>query len=438
MDEHYKRIELKPFVFPPFCNQDGELYLEETNLVEAARNIGTPLIAVSENRIRKNYRRIYNAFKSRYPDFSIRYAIKAYPNLAIISIIRGEGGGADVSTVEEIKMAQLAGVSNELITYTPNNASAEDLATAVKIGVNINFDDIAQLNLVKTSLPETVSFRVNPGIGGGEFKGIVTAGPRTKFGIPTGVVDAAYKTAMDLGATKFGMQMMAGSNVLDWKHFDNISKAFFEMAGEVSRKLGIQFSYLDLGGGFGVPYRPEQTPLDIEKAAGIIVDNLKEACSKYGMKEPKLLIEPGRYIVSDSAVLIGRVNNIKAYDGTFVGTDIGMNILMRPALYGAYHHIVVANRLNDDLNFSADVVGQICESTDKIGVDIKLSNPQIDDYIGVFNAGAYVSSMSSNYNGHLRPAEILVGDEGYDVIREREGFKNLVAGMKVPDRLGNS
>lgn len=428
---------MKPFVFPPFRNNDGALYLEGLDLVRAAHKIGTPLIAISENRIRENYRRIKLAFSSRYDKFAIRYAIKANPNLAVVSILRQEGSGADVSTVDEMKIALRAGVSADQITYTPNNASAEELKEAVESGVHINFDDIQQLELVRGHLPDIVSFRVNPGIGGGEFKGIVTAGPRTKFGIPGDKVVSFYRIAKELGAKKFGMQMMAGSNVLDWHHFNDISKAFFEMAGEVSRELGIQFAYLDLGGGFGVPYRPDQAALDIDRAAALIIGNLKEAAGKHGMEEPILVIEPGRYLVSDSAVIVGRINNIKSYDGVFVGTDVGMNILMRPALYGAYHHIVVANKLNEELGFKADIVGQICESTDKIGVDIEIATPEIGDFIAVFNAGSYVSSMSSNYNGHLKPAEILVHDGDYAIIRERETFENLVSGMKVPERLRN-
>lgn len=428
---------MKPFVFPPFQNKDGTLFLDNMNLIELAKEAGTPYIVISENRIRENYRRIYNAFHSRYDNFAIRYAVKANPTLAVISIIRGEGGGADVSTIHEAMLALEAGIIPDEITYTPNNASKEELSEAIQMGININFDDITQMGLVADHMPEKVSFRVNPGIGGGEFKGIVTAGPKTKFGLPLNVVEEAYRKAKEKGAVKFGMQMMAGSNVLDWKHFDNISKAFFELAGKVSKSVGIVFDYLDLGGGFGVPYRVEQDSLDIEKAAEIVIRNLKKACSEYGMKEPQLLIEPGRYIVSDSAVLIGRINNIKTYDGNFVGTDVGMNILIRPALYGAYHHIVIANRLDDDNTFKGDVVGQICESTDKIGIDMELSDPEIGDYIAVFNAGAYVSSMSSNYNGHLKPLELLSYDGKVEVIRERETFSDLIHGMQVPQRLMN-
>lgn len=428
---------MKPSIFAPFQNMNGSLALEGTDLVEAARKIGTPYIAISEQRIRDNYRRIFRAFHSKYSNFAIRYAVKANSNLAVISILRQEGSGVDSSTVDEIKMAIKAGIPANEIAYTPNNAPSEELNEAVSLGVGINFDDINQMNMVGSNLPETVSFRVNPGIGGGEFKGIVTAGPRTKFGIPSEAAIPSYKKAKELGANRFGMQMMAGSNVLDWKHFDKISKAFFDLAGRTSEGLGIQFSYLDLGGGFGVPYKHEQGLLDIEKAAEVIVKNLKDACDKYSMEEPKLLIEPGRYLVSDAAVIMGRIMNVKSYDANFVGTDIGMNILMRPALYGAYHHIVIANKLNSELGFKADIVGQICESTDKIGVDMQLAKPEIGDYIAVFNAGAYVSSMSSNYNGHVKPAEILIRKSGYTIVKARETFDDLVRGFVLPEDLSS-
>ena len=423
------------FIFPPFENHGGHLTLDNVDLVDLNEKMGSPLLVVSEKKIRENYRSLDQAFRKQYSKFAIRYAVKSYANLAIISILRQEGAGADCSTPEEIKIANMAGIPHKLITFTPNNSHKNELEYGIEKGVSLNFDDIPQMRLVKGHLPEVVSFRVNPGVGGGEFPGIVTAGPKTKFGIPVDVVKGAYKEAMSLGADKFGMQMMAGSNALDWHHFDAISKAYFGLAGKISQELGIQFKYLDIGGGFGVPYRKDQEELDLESAAGCIVNNLREACSKYGMDEPELIVEPGRSLVSNSAVLLGKVTNVKSYDKTFVGTDIGMNLLLRPALYGAYHHIVIANALGRELEGEADIVGQICESTDKIGNDMMFPKAEVGDTIAVFNAGAYVSSMSSNYNGHLRPAEILIGPRGVSVIRNEESTSDLVKGMNVPEHL---
>ena len=426
---------MKPFIFPPFENQNGHLSLEKVDLVGLMDKFGSPLLVVSENRIRENYRKLSNAFRKLYSKFSIKYAVKSNSNLAVISILRQEGAGADCSTPEEIRMANMAGIPFPSITFTPNNAHREELEFGLQNGVSINFDDISQMRLVKDNLPDTVSFRVNPGVGGGEFPGIITAGANTKFGIPASITESAYMEALSLGAKKFGMQMMAGSNVLDWKHFDSISRVYFDLAGQISMKLGIQYEYLDIGGGFGVPYREEQKELDLDKTAECIVSNLKDACSKYGMAEPELIVEPGRSMVSNAAVLLGKVTNVKSYDRTFIGTDIGMNLLMRPALYGAYHHIVIANDLDRDLANKADVVGQICESTDRIGKDIMFPETRIGDTIAVFNAGAYVSSMSNNYNGHLRPNEVLIGDHGVSVIRKAEDVSDLVRGMTVPSHL---
>lgn len=423
------------FIFPPFENINGRLVLENVDLVDLSEKFGSPLLVVSENKIRENYRKLEGAFRKQYGKFSIRYAVKSYSNLAVISILRQEGAGADCSTPEEIKIASMAGIPHHLITFTPNNAHKRELQYGIEKGVSLNFDDIPQMRLVKDNLPELVSFRVNPGVGGGEFPGIVTAGPRTKFGIPANIVKEAYKEAISSGAKKFGMQMMAGSNALDWHHFDAITKAYFDLAGKVSSDLGIQFSYLDIGGGFGVPYREGQNELDLDKTAQCIANNLKESCRKYGMVEPELIVEPGRSMVSNSAVLLGKVTNVKSYDKTFVGTDIGMNLLLRPALYGAYHHIVIASALDREPAGEVDVVGQICESTDKIGKDIMFPCSEVGDTIAVFNAGAYVSSMSSNYNGHLRPAEVLIGNNGVSVIREPETTSDLVKGMKVPEHL---
>lgn len=426
---------MKPFVFSPFENHDGHLFLEKMDLVNLMEEYGSPLLVVSENRIRENYRKLEKAFRKIYGKFSIKYAVKSNSNLAVISILRQEGAGADCSTPEEIKIANMAGIPFRNITFTPNNAHRKELEFGIRNGVSINFDDLSQMRLVRENLPDTVSFRVNPGVGGGEFPGIVTAGSDTKFGIPASIAESAYREALSMGAKKFGMQMMAGSNVLDWKHFDNISKLYFDLAGQISSQLGIQFEYLDIGGGFGVPYKVEQKELDLEKTAECVVSNLKDTCSKYGLKEPELVVEPGRSMVSNSAVLLGKVTNVKSYDKTFVGTDIGMNLLMRPALYGAYHHIVIANNLDSDLTNKADVVGQICESTDRIGKDILLPETGIGDTIAVFNAGAYVSSMSSNYNGHLRPNEVLIGDHGVSIIRTAENIDDLIRGMNVPDYL---
>ncbi|MEM0166986.1 MAG: hypothetical protein QXX91_05740 [Thermoplasmata archaeon] len=219
--------------------------------------------------------------------------------------------------------------------------------------------------------------------------------------------------------------MHGGSNNLDEQYFNNISKRFFKIAKEIMDELNIEFEYVDIGGGFGVPYRENEKTLNMENVAMNIVENFKDIIKK---EDIELMVEPGRYLVADSTVLLGRVTYIKEYGKKIIGTDIGMNILIRPALYGAYHRIVVANNLNSENSWDVDIVGQICENTDKIAEKRKFPPVKVDDIIAVFNAGAYVYSMSSNYNGFLRPMEILIDeDSGINIIRERENYWDLIS-----------
>src|SRR5579875_1956902 len=298
---------MSAIVFPPFYNSDGSLWLDEINLVDLTRKRGTPLLVISEKQIRQNIRRITEPFRNRFQKFSIRYAVKANPNPAVLAIVRQEGCGVDASSTIEIQLAKRVNFPPNLISFTPNNADFDELSFGVNSGVSINFDDLSQFRLLKGNLPETVSFRVNPGIGGGEYPGITTAGKDSKFGIPPNIAEIGYLEAKNMGCKKFGIHMMAGSNILEWDHFDRVTNAFFEIAGKISQKLDIEFSYLDIGGGFGVPYRPEQREIDLEKVASCIKANYDRAKKEFAMGSPELVIEPGRFIVANSAVLLGKV-----------------------------------------------------------------------------------------------------------------------------------
>ncbi|MCL5783450.1 MAG: diaminopimelate decarboxylase [Candidatus Thermoplasmatota archaeon] len=422
-------------IFPPFTSRDNRLFLEDHDLCELCDLHGTPLLVTSEKRLRENYRRIYNAFSSLYSRFEIRYAIKSNSNPAVISILRDEGSGVDVSSINELNIARYCGVPVEKILFSPNNASRDELLEALKNGVAVNFDDIGQLNILGDKHPETASFRINLNIEKGEFPGTTTAGPNAKFGMPESYAAEAYRQAREIGVRKFGIHVMIGSNVLSPDHFEHVAGEIFNAAGRISRETGIKFDFIDLGGGFGVPYRPEEKELNVDTVASSVINSLEKANAQYGLGNPKLLIEPGRYISADTTVLLGRVNNIKSYTKTFVGTDIGMNIMLRTALYGAYHHIVLANDLSRALSGPKEIVGQICENTDRIAKEREFPEARIDDIIAVFTSGSYVSSMSSNYNGRTRAREILLSDDGIHVVRERDKFEDFVRNTKIPDHL---
>ncbi len=406
------------------------------DLSELADKYGTPVLVTSENRLISNYHSFYDPFSSRYKKFQINYAIKSNSNPSIISVFRKEGSGADAASLGEIYIAKISGFTRDKIIFTPNYVSKEVLKSAVDSGIMINFDDITQLELVKDSIPETVSFRINPGIGAGEFPGIVTGGHGSKFGIPESYAVASYKKAIKYGGKKFGIHMMAGSNNLDPEYFAKITAKFFDIVAKIQNELKITFDFIDIGSGFGVPYRPTENPINMGDVAEKIVENLNEKILKNRSEEPLLIAEPGRYLVADSTVLLGRVTSIKNYDKMIIGTDIGMNILIRPALYGAYHHIVLANKLNEPLKNKVTIVGQICENTDKIAEDRDFPETNVNDIIAIFDAGAYVFSMSSNYNSLLRPKELLIGRNSLVfTIREKETFNDLINKVKIPAHL---
>lgn len=419
------------FIIPPFNGRDGNLYIYNINLVDAARERGTPLLITSEEILEKNYFSIQNAFKKHYKNFRINYAVKANSNPSILSIFRKLGSGADIASLGELFLARFAGFEKEKIMMTSNFSSKDMLEFAMDSGITLNFDDVDQLELIKPKVPDIVSFRINPGIGGGEFPGIVTGGHGSKFGIPEEFANKAYRYAMDLGVKRFGIHMHGGSNNLDVNYFKAITEKFFTIARDLEKSLKIEFEFIDIGGGFGVPYRSDEEPLDMNAVAENVIENFNNQFS--GKSEPLLMVEPGRYLVANSTVLLGKVTTIKNYDKKIIGTDIGMNLLIRPALYNAYHHITIANRLNARLNDDATIVGQVCENTDKIAEQRKFPIAESNDILCVFNAGAYVYSMSSNYNGFLRPEEILVSkDSKIYVIRERENYPDLIRNVKMP------
>ena len=423
------------FITPPFYNRRGILYLENVNLVKLLEDEGSPLLVTSEKRLRNNYFSVYNSFSKLYGNFRVNYAVKANSNPAIISVFRKLGAGVDVGTLGEVFIARFSGIDKEKIMFSPNYASKSDLELARGYGIIINFDDVRQFEFTKDNLPQITSFRINPGMGGGDVPGNITGGPGSKFGIPDKIALKVYKKAKDLGVKRFGIHMHGGSNNLDPEYFKKITKKFFEIASKIRKDLKIDFEFIDIGGGFGVPYRLNESPLNMNLVAEFIIENFKEKYLK-GNDDPLLIVEPGRFLVANSTVLLGRINSIKNYDKKFIGTDIGMNLLIRPALYGAFHHMVLANKLDSPITDKVTIVGPICENTDKIAENREFPHAEVDDIVCVFNAGAYVYTMSSNYNSLLRPKEILISENStVFTIRERESYVDLVRGSRIPPYL---
>ena len=392
------------------------------NIYNAVNDFGTPLILYSEKRIRENVKRIINAFMPY--NISIHFAMKANYNPYILNLLKSLGCGIDAANQNEAMLALKLGFNNNDVVSTPNNLDREGLAFLINNGIKINYDHLGQYKLVQDLNPEFVSFRINPGIGMGEFKEITTAGENVKFGISYDEALKSYKYAREHGAKRFGIHMMTGSNVLSAKFFKESSRLFFNIAANISKKLDISFDYLDLGGGFGVPYRDNDPDFDIKAAAGYILENFENFNGIFNNSD--LIIEPGRYIIADSAVLISRITSIKNYGHTIIGTDVSMNTLIRIPLYGAYHKIYIAGKCSDDKLISADIVGQACENTDYIARNIKIPSVNDGNIVIISNAGAYIMSMASNYNLLARPAEAIILDGNLRLIKKRESVDDML------------
>jgi diaminopimelate decarboxylase len=433
-----KDTEQKKELMPPArVGGDGTVSIGGVGVLRLAERYGTPLFVTDEKRVRENFRRLRQAFQAHYSRFRVNYAVKSNNNLAILGVLRSEGAGADCSSLEEIALARMAGFDVSDILYTGNYNSDGELRGALSMGVAINLDDVDMLpRLLRFGKPEVLSFRVNPGIGAGSHPGIVTAGENAKFGSEEHRLLDAYRFAKESGVRRFGIHMMTGSNVLDQEYFVMVSSKLIAIAENIAKKAGISFEFVDIGGGFGVPYRPDEQPLDIEAVGRDVASLFRRAVESQSFGEPYLMVEPGRFIVADSTVLLGRVHHIKhSYSRVYVGTDIGMNTLVRPELYGAYHHVYLARAPNAEPTSYVTITGQICENTDALARDRPFPQVEVGDVIVVMNAGAYGFSMSSQYNTRPRAAEVLVNEGQDELIRERESVFDLVFRQRVPQRL---
>lgn len=419
----------------PLENRRGTLHIGGANLESLAQKYGTPLFVTDEGRIRHNYRTLLSAFSMRWKRFKVFYAVKANNNMAILNILRQEGAGADCSCIPELQLASLAKYRRSDILYTGNYNSDEELRYASEAGVATNLDDIGMLDrLARFGIPKTICFRINPGFGKGGFEKLVFAGSEAKFGIGEEIAKKAYAKAKKLGAKSFGIHMMAGSSVLDVGYFGQVTDRLFQIAGAISRSAGIEFDFVNIGGGFGVPYRPGEKDLDIGRVARLVTDKFKERFE--GSSDPPYLYaEPGRYLVCDSTVLLSRVHSIKTTGKKFIGIDAGMNTLLRPALYGAYHQMYVVGKLNGRKKEKVNIVGQVCENTDVLAKDRMLPVIERGDLIAILNAGAYGFSMSSNYNTRPRAAEVLISGGKDSLIREREDITDILERQIIPGRL---
>ncbi len=419
----------------PLEDRKGSLFFDNVSVKELAQKYDTPLYVMSEKRIRDNYNRIYDALIRNYKYVRLYYAAKANSNLAVLKILQSQGAYLDTVSPGEVFMGLISGYTQDRIMFTGTSVRNDELKVLSDANVTVNIDSQSQLDrLLKIAVPPILSVRINPEIGAGHHSHCITAGPDSKFGLWEEEAIQAYAIAKRARVERFGIQMHIGSGILEVEPYVLAVDKLLSIAKRIHEEVGISFDFIDIGGGFGVPYKPEDKEFDLNEFAAKVVTPFKAKVSEYGLGKPFLCIEPGRYIVCDSSILLTEVNTVKVTPSKkFVGVDAGFNTLVRPTMYGSYHPILVANKLGTADKETYDVVGPICESGDALAKDRELPIIEEGDLLAVLNAGAYGFSMSSQYNSRPRAAEVLIRQGKSFLVREREQLDNLTSNQRAAD-----
>jgi diaminopimelate decarboxylase len=417
----------------PLENRKSQLFIDGVSAKTLAEEFDTPLYVISEKRIRQNYQRIQQALSRNYDKIRIFYAAKANANLSVLKILETEGANVDAVSPGEVFMALTSGFTPDRILFTGTNVRNDELKFLADSSVTINVDSLSQLDkLLKMAVPKVLSVRVNPEIGAGHHSHVITAGKQSKFGLWEADALKAYEMAKKAGVKKFGIHMHIGSGVLDVKPFVAALDKLLGIARKIHDQVGVEFEFVDVGGGIGVPYMPEDKELDLALYSDKVLSLFKNKTHQYGLGEPFFYVEPGRFLVADASILLTSVNTVKTTPfRKFIGVDAGFNTLVRPAMYGSYHPIIVANKLDAIAEEKCDVAGPICESGDLLAKDRRLPKIEEGDLLAVLNAGAYGFSMSSQYNARPRAAEVLVKDGKYKLVREREQLDDLMSSQQM-------
>ncbi|MDD7424681.1 MAG: diaminopimelate decarboxylase [Candidatus Methanomethylophilaceae archaeon] len=412
-------------------NDNGTMMFGGMSAVDIADRFGTPVYVTDEQILRQNYRNIYGAF-AQYMPTEIHYACKANTNLAILSILNQEGSHIDAVSIGEVLTCLKAGFPAERIMYTGVNVSNSELEQVVATGCRINVDSQSELErLAKITTDIPISFRITPGVSSGHSAKVMTGGKGAKFGIPMDKVIETYARAKDLGFELKGIHAHTGSGGLTVEPFMDVVDVLCETVNDIKSEVGVQLEFLDFGGGVGVPYKPQDPEADLNELAMVITDTIKDETDI-----KTVALEPGRYVVCDSTILLTRCVDVKdAGIKKYIGVDAGFNTLIRPAFYDSYHYVAIANKFNKAGVAKYEIVGPICETGDYIAHDRALPEAEEGDVIAVYCGGAYGFAMSSNYNSRPRCAEVLVNQGEAELIREKEDIEDLWRHQIIPARL---
>jgi diaminopimelate decarboxylase len=409
---------------------DALNFYQGNDPIELVKKYGSPLYVYNERILRARCRELKNLVD--YPHFFVNYSVKANTSIAILKIIKDEGLRVDVLSPGEIYTNLKAGFKASEIFLVSNNVSNEEMQYAIDHDVLISVDSLQQLERYgKLNPNSSVAIRFNPGVGTGHNKKVVTGGSETKFGVNAEYIPEVKKLLAKYNLRLAGINQHIGSLFMSGEPYIDGVKSLLQIAKEFP---GLEF--IDIGGGFGIPYHKQdgEARLDLAELNKVLSPILNNFAKEYGSRIA-FKIEPGRYTVAESSILLGTVNAVK-YNGEkkFAGTDIGFNVLMRPVLYDS-HHDIELYRASENLSQKKEaitVVGNICESGDILAKDRMLPEIFEDDIIGILDAGAYGFSMCSNYNSRLRPAEIMIMEnDEVKLIRKRDTFEQLIANQII-------
>ncbi|MEL6104706.1 MAG: diaminopimelate decarboxylase [Planctomycetota bacterium] len=384
----------------------------QAQIDEIKESFPTPFYLYDEAAIRQNVRRLLSAF-SWCPSFKEYFAVKALPNPHILKLLQEEGCAGDCSSVAELVLCEKIGMTGEDVMFTSNNTLAKDYGKARELGAILNLDDLTHLDYVDqhVGLPDLISFRYNPGpLRAGNA--IIGKPEEAKFGFTREQLFEGYLAAKQRGVTRFGLHTMVASNELAPEFFVETAEMLFALAIDLHKELGIRLEFVNVGGGMGIPYHPDQTALDLEQVGAGMKSAYDRLIASSDIDPLSIYMENGRIITGPYGYLVTDVVHQKHIYKEYVGVDACMANLMRPGMYGAYHHISVLGKENEPTSGHFDVVGSLCENNDKFAIDRPLPGVEVGDTLVIHDAGAHAHSMGFQYNGKLRSAELLLQEDG--------------------------
>ncbi|MFM1851113.1 MAG: hypothetical protein RIS54_797 [Verrucomicrobiota bacterium] len=414
---------------------DKSLPFTKEQLEAIAAEVPTPFHIYDEQAMRRNARAFYEAFAWVPGGFANYYAVKALPNPHVFAALKAEGMGGDCSSLAELKLCEAVGITGDKIVFTSNDTPASEYQRAAELGAIINLDDISHIAFLEQALggklPEMLCFRYNPGpLKAGNV--IIGKPEEAKYGFTRDQLFEGYRLLKEKGVKRFGLHTMVASNELNPDYFVETAQMLFDLVVELNHALGIRFEFLNLGGGIGIPYRPDQTAVDLAAVGTKIKAAYEATIVAAGLGPIRIAMECGRMVTGPYGYLVSRVLHKKEIYKNYVGLDACMANLMRPGMYGSYHHITVPGR-EDGPRKVYDVTGSLCENNDKFAIDREIADPAIGDLVVIHDTGAHGHSMGFNYNGKLRSAEVLWQGEGkWKLIRRAETYADHFATLDFP------